>query len=256
MVPGRAAAHGSDGAAGPRQAGGKPRASGRAQYEAMRNRWLLRGAAGTAAAAAILLTSAPAMAHGAPQRPATTSQTGVAAPATVANTLLNAWQRRNRAAALRVATPAVVRDLFASPLRSPDVFRGCTGNVCRFAYTSVRTPGGLNAIVMVVSGNKVTKIYMPRFITKPANAAKHLFAAWRAGDRNRGLEVATPAAVNALRWVRGPKGTVPYSFMGCSKAPKQEFRCSYWYEGGAMHMWVNGSAARGYQVYKITFFAD
>lgn len=220
----------------------------------MLNRWL-RGAAGTAVAAAFVLSSTPALAHSAPQRPAHTLQAGAAAPAPVAKRLFNAWLRGDRAAAARVATPAAVRDLFATPWRAPDEFRGCAKNVCRFAYTSVRVPGGLGGILMVVSGNKVTRIHRPRLATKPVTAAEHLLAAHRAGNRYRALELATPAAVNTLFRVRHDPRAPKYLFQGCDKEPGG-FSCAYYYEGGAMFLHVNGSAARGHQVYKISYIAD
>jgi hypothetical protein len=63
--------------------------------------------------------------------------------------------------------------------RAPDRFDGCSGSVCRFVHTSVRVPGGLNGIAMVVTGSKVTKVYLSRHIVTPATVAGHLLAAWK-----------------------------------------------------------------------------
>ncbi|NJP22657.1 hypothetical protein FLW53_00220 [Microbispora sp. SCL1-1] len=228
-----------------------------------------RGAAATAAIAAFLvpaslLAAAPALAHTAhthatahtpAQAPVTASAHGTAAPATVAKKLFGAWLRRDRHAAARVATSSAASTLFAYPFRAPDKFAGCSGNACRFVHTSVRVPGGLDGILMVVSGGKVTKVYESRHLVKPSDAAKHLFEAWRKGDRNRGLEAATTTAVKTLfRTKYDPKG-VKHFFQGCSSEPKG-YGCAYSYEGGAMFMHVRGSKSRGYEVTSITYIAD
>lgn len=229
----------------------------------MSARWL-RGAAATAATAAFLvlaslLAAAPALAHTPAhtpaQAPVRASAHGTAAPATVAKKLFRAWLRADRHAAARVATAGAVSTLFAYPFRAPDKFAGCSRNACRFVHTSVRVPGGLDGILMVVSGGKVTKVYESRHIVKPSAAAKHLFEAWRKGDRNRGLEVATTTAVKTLfRTKYDPKG-VKHFFQGCSSEP-WGYGCAYSYEGGAMFMHVRGSKSRGYEVTSITYIAD
>ncbi|MEV5407851.1 hypothetical protein AB0K60_03285 [Thermopolyspora sp. NPDC052614] len=219
----------------------------------MHNRWL-RGAVGAAVAAALLAPTVPAFAQGATQTEARTVGR-VEAPATVANKLFNAWLRRDRVAAARVATPASVTSLFSYPFRAPDKFLGCSGNACRFVHTSVRVPGGLNGILMVVSDSKVVKVYRSRHITKPASAARYLYAAHVAGDRNRGLEVATTGAVKTLFRVKYDPWGVKRYFQGCQPEPKG-FSCAYSYEGGAMFMHVRGSKAAGYYVHSIGYIAD
>lgn len=228
-------------------------------------RWL-RGAAATAATAAFLLPSsvfaaAPSLAHTAqaPQRAPAQAPAGAfaraAAPATVAEKLFDAWQRRDRRAASRLATAGAVSALFSYPFRAPDEFAGCSGNACRFVHTGVRVPGGLKGILMIVSGAKVTKVYQSRHLAKPSAAAGHLFAAWRKGDRHRGLEIATASAVKTLfRTKYDPKG-VKYYFQGCGPEPKG-YVCAYSYEGGGMFMHVRGSKARGYEVTSIGYIAD
>ncbi|TQS30782.1 hypothetical protein [Microbispora sp. KK1-11] len=228
----------------------------------MSARWL-RGAAATAATAAFLvpassLAAAPALAHTA-QAPAQASDRasahGTTAPAAVAKKLFSAWLRADRHAASRVATAGAVSTLFSYPFRAPDEFAGCSGNACRFVHTSVRVPGGLDGVLMVVSGSKVTKVYESRHLTKPSAAAKYLFDAWRAGDRNRGLEIATTTAVKTLfRTKYDPKG-VKYFFQGCSSEPKG-YGCAYSYEGGGMFMHVRGAKSRGYEVTSIGYIAD
>ncbi|TLP58587.1 hypothetical protein [Microbispora triticiradicis] len=227
----------------------------------------LRGVAGSAAAAALLLPAAPALAHSAhsansaAQAPAPSAAQAASmglrpAPATVAKKLFGAWLRRDRHAASRVATAGAVSTIFAYPFRAPDRFAGCTGGRdCRFVHTSVNVPGGLDGILMVVSGSKVVKVYESRHLVKPSAAATHLFKAWRAGDRYRGLEAATNRAVTTLFRNRfDPKG-VAYIFQGCNRDSKG-YSCAYSYEGGAMFMRLGGSKARGYEVTSIGYIAD
>lgn len=177
-----------------------------------------------------------------------------AAPATPAKKLISAWQQRNRPAALKVATPAAVNTLFAAQWRRPDRFAGCVKNVCRFAYTSVDLPGGLDAVLTVVKNGKVAKVYVPRHFTAPGPAARHLFAAWKINDRNRGLEAASAAAVKTVFRVRY-SGQNPYTWQGCFRE-QGGWDCAYSYEGGAMHLHVRGRAASGYWVQYVTYFAD
>ncbi|MEU4546336.1 hypothetical protein [Nonomuraea dietziae] len=202
----------------------------------MSRRWLTGVAA---AAAAATLTLPVAAAHAAAPKP----------PAT-AKKLFDAWLRADRTAAAKLASPAVVNTLFAYPFRAPDSFAGCVGGACRFTHTSVRVPGELNGLLMIVSGSKVTKVYTSRHLSKAA-VAKHLLDAWHRGDRNQGREVASAAAVKTIFRVKwDPKG-VPYTFQGC-----QASVCSWSYEGGAMLMHVKGSKARGYEVRSIGYVAD
>lgn len=200
------------------------------------------GGAALAAGAALLLTSAPASAQ-------------PAAPAKTANKLFDAWLAQDKLGAAKVATPAAVDTIFAYVYRAPDKFAGCVGKVCRFVHTSVKVPGGLNGILMIVSGPKVVKVYESRHLTKPSQAAKYLFKAWQQGDRYRGLEAASEPAVKKLFKVKyDPKG-VTHFFQGCSKETKG-YSCAYSYEGGAMFMHVRGTKAAGYAVQSISYIAD
>ncbi|RCG24040.1 hypothetical protein DQ384_33890 [Sphaerisporangium album] len=199
------------------------------------------GAAGTAATAAGATTGASAGASAAPT------------PASVATKLFRAWLRDDRAAAAAVASPAAVKTLFAYVYRAPDKSAACVKNACRFVHTSVRVPGGLNGILMVVSGSKVAKVYESRHITSAAKAARYFFAAWKAGDRNRGLEVGSSAAVKTL--FKAKFGGVGYMYQGC-QAETGGQSCAYSYEGGAMFLHMRGSKARGYEVRSISYIAD
>ncbi|WP_189249355.1 hypothetical protein [Streptosporangium pseudovulgare] len=177
------------------------------------------------------------------------------APSTVARRLFRAWLRADRRAAARVATPSAVRAIFSYRYRAPDEFAGCRGTACRFVHTSVRVRGGLNGVLMVVSGSKVTGVYTSRLLTTPSAAARHLFSAWRRGDRNAGLEVATTAAVGRLfRTAYDPRG-VRHIFQGCTPEPRGH-ACAYYYEGGAMVMHARGSATTGYEIHSIGYLAD
>ncbi|GIH92830.1 hypothetical protein ACFFMN_31570 [Planobispora siamensis] len=220
----------------------------------MSRRLILGGAAITASAALMFpFTQASAQAAVPAQAPASTAT--AAAPATAAKKLFRAWLRGDRAAAARVATPSAVKKVFSYVYRAPDEFAGCTGDVCRFVHTSVNVPGGLDGILMVVSGSKVTKVYQSRPFTTPSAAARHLFASWKRHDRYSGLEAARKGAVDRLFRVKyDPKG-VAYTFQGCSKEPKG-YACAYSYEGGAMFMHVRGSKTTGYDVRSISYIAD
>ncbi|MEV7968412.1 hypothetical protein AB0O34_20870 [Sphaerisporangium sp. NPDC088356] len=177
----------------------------------------------------------------------------VLAPASVAKRLFRAWLGHDRSAAAAVATPAAVKTLFAYAYRAPDRFDGCTGTTCRFVHTSVRVPGALNGIRMIVSGDTVAKVYESRHLTTADKAAKYLYGAWKAGDRNRGLEIASTGAVKTLFRVKF--GGVGYIFQGCN--PENGGKsCAYSYEGGAMFMHTRGSKARGYEVRSISYIAD
>jgi hypothetical protein len=178
-----------------------------------------------------------------------------AAPGKVAGQLFRAWAAADRTAAAKAATPAAVNTIFTYAYRAPDRFAGCTGNVCRFVHTSVRVPGGLNGMAMVVTGSKVTKVYLSRHLAKPSAPARHLFSAWKRGDRYSALEVGSTSAVKTLFKVRyDPRGVV-HHFQGCTKEPKG-YSCAYSYEGGAMFMHVRGSKTTGFDVRSITYIAD
>ncbi|GII65520.1 hypothetical protein Skr01_56050 [Sphaerisporangium krabiense] len=213
----------------------------------------MRGARTAAALAAAAMIVVPASAEAAAAQAHVPAAAAAASPAKVANKLLRAWLRDDRAAAAAVASPAAVKTLFAYVYRAPDEFNGCAGNACRFTHTSVRVPGGLNGILMIVSGGKVAKVYESRHVTAPEKAAQYLFAAWKAGDRNRGLEIASTGAVKTL--FRTRFGGAGYIFQGC-QAERGGRSCAYSYEGGAMFLHLRGSKIRGYEVRSISYIAD
>ncbi|MCK2212297.1 hypothetical protein MF672_000565 [Actinomadura sp. ATCC 31491] len=215
-------------------------------------RRLLLGGAALAAYATMTLAAAPA---GAASLPTAATGSAAAAPAATAGKLFKSWLANDRRAAAKVATPAAVSALFGYAYRAPDRFDGCSGNVCRFVHTSVRVPGGLDGIAMVVSGSKVTKVYLSRHLVKPSAVAGHLFAAWRRGDRYSGLEVASTGAVKTLFRTKFDPHGVAYHFQGCTKEPKG-YSCAWSYEGGALLMHVRGSRSAGYEVRSISYIAD
>jgi hypothetical protein len=222
-------------------------------------RLVLGGTALAAAATLTLISTGPASASPASASPASVADAlapaGAASPGKVANKLVRAWLADDRTAAAKVATPAAVKTIFTYVFRAPDRFDGCSGNVCRFVHTSVRVPGGLNGMALVVTGSKVTKVYLSRHIVKPSTAAQHLFAAWKRNDRYSGLEVASVGAVKTLFKVKYDPHGVTHHFQGCSKEPKG-YSCAYSYEGGAMLMHVRGSKTTGFEVRSITYIAD
>ncbi|MER7206494.1 hypothetical protein [Streptosporangium sp. NPDC000239] len=214
----------------------------------------MRGSKATAVltAAGALALCAPAQVQA--ETATTAGHTAVAKPSEVAGRLFRAWLGRDRRAASAVATPAAVNAVFGYPYRAPDRFAGCAGNACRFVHTSVRVPGGLNGILMIVSGPRVTRVYTSRHVATPGGAATRLFGAWRAGDRNRGLEVASAGAVKTL--FRTRYGGVGHIFQGC-ESERGGQRCAYSYEGGAMFMHARRlSAGSGYWIDSIDYVAD
>jgi hypothetical protein len=90
----------------------------------------------------------------------------------------------------------------------------------------------------------------PRF-SDPALAADYLFDAWQAGDRQRALQVASPATVHALLAI-GP--TPRPRFSGC-RSRDLGFQCVYSYPDAngvlAIDMRVEGGASAGYRVVAI-----
>ncbi|MEU8269265.1 hypothetical protein AB0B89_19130 [Sphaerisporangium sp. NPDC049002] len=206
------------------------------------------------AAAGVLVLPVPAEARTAARAgTAVKAREAVPAPASVAKRLFKAWLKGDRTAAAAVASPAAVKTLFAYAYRAPDRFDGCAGTTCRFVHTSVRVPGALNGIRMIVSGGTVAKVYESRHLTTADRAAKYLYGAWKAGDRNRGWEIASTGAVKTL--FRTRFGGPGYVFQGCDPE-KGGKSCAYSYEGGAMFMHTRGSAARGYEVRSISYIAD
>ncbi|MEW9552201.1 hypothetical protein [Nonomuraea sp. NPDC050783] len=210
----------------------------------------------TSTAAPGLTLTSVSTSTAAPGLTLTSVSTSTAAPGEgVAKALFRAWLATDRRAAARVATPSAVRALFGYAYRAPDRFAGCSGRVCRFVHTSVGVPGGLDGLAMVVTGRKVTKVYLSRHLTKPPAVARHLFAAWQRADRYSGLEVATTGAVRTLFKARYDPHGVAYHFQGCTKEPRG-YACAYSYEGGAMLMHVRGSRTAGYEVRSISYLAD
>jgi hypothetical protein len=202
---------------------------------------------GTALAVAATLTLAPTA--------SASPISAAAAPGEVAGRLFRAWLAGDRTAAAKVATPAAARAIFTYAYRAPDRFAGCAGNVCRYVHTSVRVPGGLDGIAMVVTGSKVTKVHLSRHLAKPSAVAAHLLAAWKRADRYGALEVGGTGAVRTLFKVRYDPHGVTHHFQGCGKEPKG-YSCAYSYDGGAMFMHVRGSKAAGYEVRSISYIAD
>jgi hypothetical protein len=91
----------------------------------------------------------------------------------------------------------------------------------------------------------------PPRVSDPAVAARRLFDAWQAGDRDRALQVATPAAVHELFAVTTSSRP---RFAGCrSQLPR--FRCHYWIPDADgvfyVDMLVEGGASAGYRVVAV-----
>jgi hypothetical protein len=84
----------------------------------------------------------------------------------------------------------------------------------------------------------------------PEAAARALYNAWKAKDRQAALKVATPAAVNALFADK----FFPMQFVECRKG--EEVFCTFDYEAGGLFMLMEGDAARGYRVKAIDYGVD
>lgn len=93
----------------------------------------------------------------------------------------------------------------------------------------------------------------PQKLTDPADAARHLFDAWKAGDRTKALKFADQKAVDEV-FSRPYTGPDP-EFMGCDQEMDHYF-CRFRYEGGSTTYRVDGGVSAGYQVTEVTQTAD
>lgn len=85
----------------------------------------------------------------------------------------------------------------------------------------------------------------------PADAAQGLYAARIDNNRNRAKQFATQTAIDQI-WGSSVSG---YSYMGCDREGSR-YICSYYAEGSAMSMRVEGSDASGWKVTTVNFIAD
>ncbi|MDP1792533.1 MAG: hypothetical protein Q8K63_00230 [Acidimicrobiales bacterium] len=91
--------------------------------------------------------------------------------------------------------------------------------------------------------------------SSPEAAAKGLLAAWEAGDRDGASRFARPAAINEI-FSHPNTGDVEYADQGCQPQGGQ-FRCSWTYPGGALHMTVEGVlGTSGFVVDIVSYTAD
>ena len=81
----------------------------------------------------------------------------------------------------------------------------------------------------------------PVFTTAEA-AAKHLYNAWKAGDKTTALQGASQSAVDALFSEDWKDKT--YFFGGCS----DDTQCQYNWAEGAINMTISGNASSGFTV--------
>jgi hypothetical protein len=89
-------------------------------------------------------------------------------------------------------------------------------------------------------------------------AADHLIAAWRRGDRAAALQAAGPNTVRKVFAL--PKPAVD-RVEGCdtgadSGDASYAYRCYHLYEGGSSHFWINAHAVSGWRVENFTQHAD
>jgi len=90
-------------------------------------------------------------------------------------------------------------------------------------------------------------------LTDPADAARHLLDAWKAGDRTKALKFADQKAVDEV-FSRPYTGPDP-EFMGCDHEAGHYF-CRFRYEGGSTTYRVDGGVSAGYRVTEVTQTAD
>lgn len=93
----------------------------------------------------------------------------------------------------------------------------------------------------------------PQKLTEPEESAKHMFEAWKRGDRTDALKFAEPKAVDEV-FSRPYTGPDP-EFMGCDHEVDHYF-CRFRYEGGSTTYRVDGGASAGYFVTEVTQTAD
>lgn len=93
----------------------------------------------------------------------------------------------------------------------------------------------------------------PQKLTDPADSARHLFDAWKSGDRTRALRFADQKAVDDV-FSRPYSGPDP-EFMGCDHEVDHYF-CRFRYEGGSTTYRVDGGVSAGYIVTEVTQTAD
>jgi hypothetical protein len=87
----------------------------------------------------------------------------------------------------------------------------------------------------------------PVKLTTPTAAAKHLYDAWKAGDKPTALRAASSAAVTTLFATAWKDGT--YFFGGCSTSKE----CDYNFATGIVKMTIAGSKSAGYTVSEVEF---
>jgi hypothetical protein len=148
---------------------------------------------------------------------------------------------RNRAARLAIA--GIVVGIAAG---------GCSLNKETTVATATTVPVTLGSTTST-STSKGSTTTAPTKLAKPEDAASHLFEAWKAGDRTAAKQFATFAAVDTI--FSHPYTSPAPAFMGCDREA-DHYNCNYFYEGGGMHFLVDGGAAAGWIVSKVTYTAD
>lgn len=93
----------------------------------------------------------------------------------------------------------------------------------------------------------------PLKLTSPEESARHLFEAWKAGNKDEALKFANQAAVDDV-FSRPYTGPDP-EFMGCDHEVDHYF-CRFRYEGGSTTYRVDGGVSAGYFVTEVTQTAD
>jgi hypothetical protein len=111
----------------------------------------------------------------------------------------------------------------------------------------------ISLLVTITPAMPTTALLKGGKVSKPDEAAKSLYSAWKHNDRRAALRVATSSAVNKVFKTRytGPG----WEFNGCEKRAGG-YDCFYRYEGGGVNMRVTGGASAGYRVRSVSFVAD
>jgi hypothetical protein len=181
-------------------------------------------------------------------------------PAMAARQVFQAWQAGNQQRALRAATPAAVRTLFAFAPNPQLRFTQCRflrlGYDCLYSsadvglyYLDMRVEGGTSAGYRVVSINPLMRF------GSPDAAAKYVVSAWLAGDRADARHAASKTVVDAL-WNHLGDRTFGPRFSGCTfRSINSGADCAFGYTtvGLGFTLQVRGGALLGWNAVAVRF---
>jgi hypothetical protein len=147
-----------------------------------------------------------------------------------------AFMRLTPIFASSIACAAVVLAVSGCTSGTPSATPTVTATV-----TATATASPAPAVTVTVAASA------PAALTTMEAAAKHLYAAWQAGDKATAATGASPAAVDTLFAHAWKSGT--YFFGGCDDTTG----CQYNFAAGTVNMKISGDATSGYTVTAVTF---